>query len=243
LKRMRPDQSFGADTAFTIADEKQYKGFSPKHLFADGLALITPLLWLLFVFNLMGYFFLVSWTPFLLGAAHLPMSQAAIAQTVFQVGSTFGSWALCVPIDRKGLWPIAIMFALAVPCVALIGIVGPMSRALLLTIEFFAGFFVLGLQGGLNATAASIYPTSFRSNGTGWALGMGRVGAILGPVLGGILIARHLPIEELFLFAAIPFVIGTAICVWLAQLYVVRFKGSGLGQRAALDSAVAPAAE
>jgi MFS transporter, AAHS family, 4-hydroxybenzoate transporter len=241
LRRMRPDQSFGADVQFTLADEKQYTGLSPKHLFVEGLALITPLLWLLFIFNLMGYFFLVSWTPFLLSAAHLPMSQAAIAQTMFQIGATVGAWALCVPIDRKGLWPIAIMFALAVPCVALIGILGPMSRSLLLTIEFFAGVCVLGLQAGLNATAASIYPTSVRSNGTGWALGMGRVGAMLGPVLGGVLIARHLPIETLFLIAAIPFAIGAVICFWLARLYVVRFKGSGLGQRAALDSAAAAA--
>ncbi len=167
------------------------------------------------------------------------MSQAAIAQTVFQIGATFGSWALCVPIDRKGLWPIAIMFTLAIPAVALIGYVGPISRPLLLTVEFFAGVCVLGLQGGINATAASIYPTSFRSNGTGWALGMGRVGAIIGPVLGGVLIAHHLPIQQLFLIAAIPFVLGAVICFWLARLYVVRFKGTGLGQRAALDSAAA----
>jgi MFS transporter, AAHS family, 4-hydroxybenzoate transporter len=239
LRRMRPDLTFGPETNFTIADEKQYRGLSPRHLFADGLALITPLLWLLFIFNLMGYFFLVSWTPFLLSAAHLPMSQAAIAQTVFQIGATIGSFILCRPIDRMGLWPIAILFTLAVPCVALIGILGPISRSLLMTTEFFGGVCVLGLQGGINATAASIYPTSFRSNGTGWALGMGRVGAMLGPVLGGVLIARHLPLDMLFLIAAIPFAIGAALCFWLAQLYVVRFKGTGLGQRAALDSVAA----
>jgi MFS transporter, AAHS family, 4-hydroxybenzoate transporter len=139
---------------------------------------------------------------------------------------------MCVPIDRKGLWPIAFMFAAAVPCVALIGYVGTQSKPLLMAIEFCAGFFVLGLQGGLNATSASIYPTSFRSYGTGWALGIGRVGGILGPVVGGFLIARHLPVQHLFLIAAIPFAIGAAACFWLAQLYVVRFKGRELGQRA-----------
>jgi MFS transporter, AAHS family, 4-hydroxybenzoate transporter len=241
LKRMRPDFSPAPDARFTIADEKQYQGLSPKHLFADGLGLITPLLWLLFIFNLMGYFFLVSWTPFLLGAAHLPLSKAAIAQTSFQLGGTIGAWILCLPIDRKGLWPIAIMFAFAVPCVALIGYVGTMSEALLMTIEFLAGFAVLGLQSGLNATAASIYPTSFRSNGTGWALGMGRLGAMVGPVLGGFLIARHLPVEQLFLLAAIPFLLGAIICFWLTQLYVVRFKGTGLGQRETLDTAATAA--
>lgn len=242
LKRMRPDLSPGPETRFAIADEKQFKGLSPRHLFADGLALITPLLWLLFVFNLMGYFFLVSWTPFLLGSAHLAMSKAAIAQTSFQLGGTIGAWALCLPIDRKGLLPIALMFTFAVPCVALIGYVGTVSETLLMTVEFFAGFCVLGLQAGINAAAASIYPTSFRSNGTGWALGVGRLGAMIGPVVGGFLIARHLPVEHLFVLASIPFVLGAVVCFWLTQLYVVRFKGSGLGQRDALDRAAVTSA-
>ncbi|MGH7089746.1 MAG: MFS transporter, partial [Stellaceae bacterium] len=241
LKRMRPDLSFGADTRFTVADEKQYQGLSPKHLFGDGLALITPLLWSLFVLNLMGYFFLVSWTPFLLTSAHLPLSVAAIAQTSFQLGATIGSWIVCVPIDRKGLTPIAILFALSVPAVAVIGYVGTMSEAALLVVEFFAGFFVLSLQGGINATAASIYPTSYRSNGTGWALGMGRLGAMVGPVMGGYLISRHLPVEQLFVIAALPFLVGTFLCLWLRSLYVVRFRGTGLGQRAVLDAAASEA--
>jgi AAHS family 4-hydroxybenzoate transporter-like MFS transporter len=239
LRRLRPDLTFAPETRFVIGDEKQYAGISPKYLFKDGLALITPLLWVLFICNLMGYFFLVSWTPFLLSAAHLPMSKAAIAQTAFQLGGVVGGWSMCWPIDKKGLGPIAILFAVAVPCVGLIGYVGTASETLLMAVEFCAGFCVLGLQSGLNATAASIYPTSFRSNGTGWALGMGRVGAMVGPVVGGLLIAMHLPTQQLFLLAAIPFAIGAVTCFWLMQLYVVRFKGTGLGQRDALDRAAA----
>ncbi len=239
LARMRPDLTIDPHVRFTIADEKQYRGVSPRHLFADGLALITPLLWSLFILNLMGYFFLVSWTPYLLSSANLPLSQAAIAQTFFQLGGVVGAWVLCLPIDRKGLLPITVMFIVAVPCVALIGYIGTVSRQLLMAVEFCAGFCVLGLQGGINAVAASIYPTSFRSNGTGWALGMGRVGAMVGPVLGGILIAAHLPVGKLFLIAAIPFALGGAICFWLMQLYAARFRGTGLGQREALDAAAA----
>ena len=239
LRRLRPDLSFAPETRFVVGDEKQYDGISPKYLFKDGLALITPLLWVLFICNLMGYFFLVSWTPFVLSSAHLPMSKAAIAQTFFQLGGVTGGWALCLPIDRLGLRPIAILFAIAVPCVGLIGYVGTTSEPLLMGVEFCAGFCVLGLQAGLNATAASIYPTSFRSNGTGWALGMGRVGAMVGPVVGGVLIAMHLPIEQLFLLAAVPFVIGAVVCFWLMQLYATRFKGTGLGQRDTLDRAAA----
>lgn len=240
LKRMRPELAIAPDARFTIADERQYQGLSPKHLFADGLGLITPLLWSLFILNLMGYFFLVSWTPFVLSSAHLPMSKAALAQTSFQLGATIGSWIICTTIDRKGMSAITVLFALSVPAVAVIGYVGTISETLLMVVEFFAGFFVLSLQGGINATAASIYPTSFRSNGTGWALGVGRLGAMVGPVVGGYLISLHLPVDELFVIASLPFLVGACLCLWLRQLYVVRFRGTGLGQRASLEAATVP---
>ncbi len=239
VARLRPDMTIDADSEFTIRDEKQYGGLSPKYLFGDGLALITPLLWLLFVMNLMGYFFLLSWTPVLLASANVPLTKAALAQAVFQLGGTIGGWVLCRPMDTKGLMPITVLFALAVPAVALIGYVGPISESALMLIEFVAGFCVLGLQFGINAASGMIYPTSFRSNGSGWALGIGRVGSIIGPILGGALIAMHLPIQKLYLLAAIPFVVGTVACHILAKLYFTRFQGSGLGQRDTLGSAAA----
>ena len=236
LRRVCPDRSFGDQTEFVIRDERQCAGWSPRHLFGDGLALITPLLWLLFVLNLMGYFLLVSWTPLLLTSAHLPLSKAVLAQTLFQLGGAAGGLALCRPMDNRGLMPVTVLFAVAVPAVASIGYLGTMSEPLLMIVEFCAGFCILGLQLGLNATAASIYPTSFRSNGAGWALGIGRFGAIVGPVLGGVLIAMRFPVEHLFLLAAIPFAIGAVACYALTRLYVARFQGGGLGQHVALHA-------
>jgi AAHS family 4-hydroxybenzoate transporter-like MFS transporter len=196
----------------------------------------------LFVVNLMGYFFLVSWTRLLLTSAHMPLSKAALAQTLFQLGGAAGGWVLCRPMDNRGLMPVTVLFVVAIPAVALIGYVGTISAPLLMVTEFCAGFCILGLQLGLNATAASIYPTSFRSNGTGWGLGVGRFGAIVGPVVGGALIAMHFSIQRLFLLATIPFAIGAVACYALTQLYVARFQASGLGQRAALDGASANSA-
>jgi AAHS family 4-hydroxybenzoate transporter-like MFS transporter len=236
LTSLRLGRSFPPDAQFVIRDEKQRAGFSPKHLFSDGLGLITPLLWLLFVVNLMGYFFLMSWTPVLLGSAHIPLDKAAIAVALFQFGGAVGGWVLCRPMDTKGLMPITVLFALAVPAVVLIGYLGTISEPLLMIIEFVAGFCVLGLQFGLNAVSAMIYPTSFRSNGSGWALGVGRVGAIVGPVLGGVLITMF-PVRQLYVLAAIPFLVGTVACFILARLYRERFQGHGMAQRDHLESA------
>jgi AAHS family 4-hydroxybenzoate transporter-like MFS transporter len=69
---------------------------------------------------------------------------------------------------------------------------------------FVTGSCLLGGQIGLNAVSGTFYPTYIRSTGTGWALGVGRVGSILGPVLGGVLISFSIPISTLFVFAAIP---------------------------------------
>ena len=78
-----------------------------------------------------------------------------------------------------------------------------------------------------------------RSNGSGWAFGVGRFGSILGPILGGKLIALKLSVPMLFLIAAIPYVVGALACVALAVLYAAKFKGAGLGERGAATGAAA----
>src|SRR6516165_7530010 len=100
---------------FVIEDEQQFPGFNPKYLFGQGLALITPLLWLLFALNLMGYFFLLSWTPTLMTAAKLPPTTVALSGAVLQIGGTVGALLLCWWLQRHRFLAIAILFVLAVP--------------------------------------------------------------------------------------------------------------------------------
>ena len=76
IAEIRPGYAVSGNAKFVIEDEKQYPNFNPAYLFRDGLALITPLLWLLFALNLMGFFFLLSWTPTLMTAARLPPATA-----------------------------------------------------------------------------------------------------------------------------------------------------------------------
>jgi AAHS family 4-hydroxybenzoate transporter-like MFS transporter len=220
IKAIRPDYQVPANAKFVIEDEKQYPGFNPGYLFRDGLALITPLLWLLFALNLMGYFFLISWTPTLMTAVKLPPATAALAGAMLQVGGTVGALVLCWWLQRHRFLAIAIMFAIAVPVVGSIGFAGLASKAALLTATFFAGFFVLGIQSGINVVGALIYPTSLRANGSGWELGIGRIGSIVGPIVGGLLIG--LPVEQLYMWSALPFVIGTMICFFIYRLNAAR---------------------
>jgi AAHS family 4-hydroxybenzoate transporter-like MFS transporter len=232
LARLRPDKTFGPDTKFAIRDEGRQaaSSISPKHLFEGGLAWITPVLWLLFICNLMGYMFLMSWTPVLLSSLRMPVSKAAVANSLFQLGGAIGGWVLARPMDKYGVTPMKVISTISIPAVALIGFLGTVSLPLLLVLEFFAGFCVLSLQFGLNAISGMIYPTSVRSVGSGWALAIGRVGSVFGPVVGGILIAKHLSVPQLYLFAAIPFVITAIACFTLGRLFKTRFQSASFSQ-------------
>jgi len=223
IGEIRPDYKVPANARFVIEDEKQSPS-NPIYLFRDGLAAITPLTWLLFACNLMGYFFLISWTPTLMGAAKVPPATAALAGAALQVGGTVGSLLLSGLLQKKRFLAIAIMFVVAVPVVSSIGFAGLNSPAALLTATFCAGFIVLGIQSGINVCGAMIYPTSLRANGSGWQLGIGRLGAIIGPLVGAMLVG--LPVTQLYMWSALPFVLGAVVCFMIYKLNAARLSAN-----------------
>jgi AAHS family 4-hydroxybenzoate transporter-like MFS transporter len=235
VRTLQPGLAIASDARFVISDEKAYGKFTPKLLFADGLAFITPLLWLLFICNQMAFYFTNSWLPTVLTSANISTAHAAWATTLFQIGGTLGGLTLARPIDKSGLTPVCILFLFSIPFAAAIGY-SSADETFLMVDVFLAGFTLLGLQFGLNAASAMIYPTAFRANGSGWAFAIGRCGSVAGPVVAGILISMHMPIQYLFLFLAIPLTIGTLASVVMARLYYARFHGMGLGRRETMDS-------
>jgi MFS transporter, AAHS family, 4-hydroxybenzoate transporter len=224
LKEIRPGFTVPPNARFVVEDEQQSPSSNPIYLFGNGLAVITPLTWLMFALNLMGYFFLLSWTPTLLGSAHVEPRIAALAGAGLQVGGTVGSLLLCWWLQRARFFAIAIMFVIAVPIVASIGYLGLSSTAALLVITFFAGFIVLGIQSGINVVGAMIYPTSLRANGSGWQLGIGRIGAIVGPFVGAQF--ATLPVPELYVWSALPFAVGAVVTFIIYALNQARLKAN-----------------
>jgi AAHS family 4-hydroxybenzoate transporter-like MFS transporter len=233
LTAMDPTLTVPPDARFVIGDERQFKGFNPVYLFQNGMALITPLLWLLFALNLMGYFFLASWMPTLLTAANLPPTTAALAGATMQVGGTVGALLLCRWLDRSRFLAVTILFVIAVPVVGSIGFMVGSVPSLLIA-AFLAGFCALGIQSGINVAGAMVYPTSLRANGSGWELGIGRLGSIVGPMLGALFVA--MPVQELYLWAAVPFAVGAFVCFTIHRLNQARLRNE------ALTGALRPAA-
>jgi AAHS family 4-hydroxybenzoate transporter-like MFS transporter len=100
--------------------------------------------------------------------------------------------------------------------VALIGMAGS-SIPFIMSTVFVSGFFVIGSQFCMNALAANFYPTGIRATGVGWALGIGRIGSIIGPVVGGWVISLGWGTSQLFLAAAAPAVLSSIAIVLIGM--------------------------
>lgn len=223
-RRMRPDLRIADDAQFALMPSPHASGAGIAQLFSGGLALITPMLWLCFATALMANYFLNNWMPLLFEANGMSARDAALATSAYHVGGTAGGLLISVLLDRFGFGAVALFFGIAGPAIAAIGFPGSTSTVTLL-LSLLAGFSVLGAQFGNNAASGLLYPTAFRSSGVGWALGIGRFGSIIGPLVGGVLISMNLPPEKLFLVAATPMIMGVIAAAVLARLCYVRLGG------------------
>jgi AAHS family 4-hydroxybenzoate transporter-like MFS transporter len=198
LQRLSPKTRLDRDARFIVVEER-HQGLPLKHLFTNGRAIVTILLWIAFISSLLGHYFLTSWLPTILAGAAVPVRSAIISGALLQAGGGIGGLVLCWLSDKKNMRVIAVAFCIAAPLITFI----PHFRgSILLVLAFLVGFCLVGGQIGLNSIAGTIYPTDIRATGVGWALGIGRIGSILGPVLGGILIAHRVPVPSLFLYTA-----------------------------------------
>lgn len=222
-RRMRPDLAIADDARFLYPQEGAgpHDAIGLRSLFAGGLAWITPLLWVCFATALMSNYFLNSFLPLILRDSGMPAGQAALATTLYSVGGTVGGLIMSVLLDRFGFVVIALLFAAAVPAIAALGVV-PTAFAALAPLATVSGLAVLGAQFGNNSGAGLLYPTAVRSKGVGWALGIGRFGAIVGPLAGAVLLAMRLPLHRLFLAACAPMLIGAVAAAVLVRLCYVR---------------------
>ena len=107
-------------------------------------------------------------------------------------------------------------------CILAIAVAEPPFKLLLLLL-FGAGAGA-GAQGGINALSGLIYPPAIRATGAGWALGFGRVGGVVGPLLGGTLLAHGLSPHQLYAIAAVPACSAMALMAVLGRLPELRHE-------------------
>jgi AAHS family 4-hydroxybenzoate transporter-like MFS transporter len=228
LRLINPKVAFAPETQFVV-HEPALAGIPVLHLFAAGRTLVTLLLWVVFFMSLLDLYFLSNWLPTVLNDLGASVSEAAVIGSTLQVGGVVGAFALGSIIDRFSFRALALVYLIAVFAVGAIGQLGH-SVVLVSLAIFVAGFCVVGGQIAANALAAAFYPTSVRSTGVGWALGVGRVGSIVGPLVGGVLLSLKWSTASVFICAA-----AAALCAALASFCLSRLAGMGGSGKAAAD--------
>jgi len=178
-------------------------------LVAEGRGLGTVLICMSTFLILLVSYFLISWTPTVLTLHGMTAQRAAVAGVALNLGGVLGALAMSVLITRRGPFiPIAICLGIGGLLIALLGqnVLGEGNVALVLV--FIVGAFVIGGQMNFPALCVHFYPASVRATGVGLAMGVGRLGSIVGPLIGGFLVAAQLGWERLFLLAAVPAVLA-----------------------------------
>jgi AAHS family 4-hydroxybenzoate transporter-like MFS transporter len=217
---INPAAAFTPATQFVV-HEPGLAGVPVLHLFKSGRTPVTLLLWVVFFMSLLDLYFLSNWLPTVLNDLGASVSQSAAIGSMLQVGGVVGTFALGSLIDRFSFRALALVYFIAVFAVAAIGQLG--HSAVFVTMAIFAaGFCIVGGQIAANALAATYYPTSVRATGVGWALGIGRVGSIIGPLVGGALLTMKWSTGSVFMAAA-----AAALCAALAAFCLSRLAGLG----------------
>jgi AAHS family 4-hydroxybenzoate transporter-like MFS transporter len=221
IKRVAPGLAIDRDTQFVVPEQAK-EGVPVVNLLTDGRARATLLYWLVNFTNLLNLYFLAGLLPTILSQSGISTSTSALIGGLMQTGGTIGTFGLAWLIARRGFTPmLTATFAVAAIAIALIGQQPVLAAVPLLTaVVFVAGWCVIGGQPGLNAWAATYYPTYMRSTGIGWGLGLGRVGAIVGPLIGGELLDLQWSTEQLFLVFALP-AVGSMLAM-LALHFLLR---------------------
>ena len=200
------------------AVDSQARKTTPVDLFRNGLAVRTSVLWMVNLFNLVGNYFILFWLPAILHAKGLTPAAAILATTMYALGSIVCALGTAPIVDRFGVERIiAAILCLGALCVWLVGAF-ELPYALLCLVVGGAGIGIGGCQHGINAVSGALYPPAIRATGTGWALGIGRIGQIGGPLVGGTLLGLGWPPRDIFLAASVPaacVAIGMAILGWL----------------------------
>lgn len=217
LRRLAPDLQYASEDHFVVSEEELH-GFSVKRLFSGGREAATALLWVAFFMNFLLLFFVFNWLPPLMQAAGFSIERAIVGTVVFNLGGIAGGILLGRLMDKYGNYlTVGLAYAFGAVFVGAAGFLTSSFPLLMLAI-LLGGFCSVGTQVCGNALAAGLYPTAIRSTGVGWAYGVGRIGSIFGPILGGVLFALHWDMERVFLLSALPLVAATIAIALLGQI-------------------------
>ncbi len=219
-------RQLGIDPAQTDQAVDVAAGNPVTGLFRDGLAHTTVLVWSLYFANLLSMYLIAYWLPTVLHMSGLTPADSVFAASLRDAGPLLSIF-LIAPLSHrfKPQSVVAVSLACGVIAIGVVGLATLPYTALLVTI-FVVGCCTTGSMTGINGMTAALYPARVRNTGMGWALGIGRLGGIVGPWLGGLLLGLGWPPRQIFLFACVTAAIAST-CAVLLRLHAGRVAVQG----------------
>lgn len=218
MRRVCPGLECSEQTRWIVSEEKA-PGLTVRHLFANGRATQTLLIWTIYFTCLLEIYFFASWLPTVLTRAGVPLQTSVYATSAMQIAGTVASIALGSVIERTNPGRVlAVLFLLGAASIWTIGL-SLDNPYLLIVATAAAGVGIVGGQAGTHAVASRVYPTFMRSTGLGWGLGIGRIGSVVGPLVGGMLLAMSWSAPDLLLVGALPALVAAAAALALSRTF------------------------
>ena len=191
------------------ASAQQARG--PLQLLAPGLRRPTLLVWLSFFAVMFGFYFVMSWTPKLLAASGLTQEQGVTGGVLMSLGGILGAALLGLLAARHAVHHVLAAFMLVTAVLLCLVAGNPGSLVLSYALAFLIGAFANGCVAGLYAIAPMVYGGEVRATGVGWGIGVGRMGAIVSPLVAGSLLDAAWSPSQLYVGYGAAFVLAACI--------------------------------
>lgn len=220
ILRLNPHAQVPEDALFHMGDQAEVSKFGPLAMFGRRYRIQTILLFSICFFSLGNIALLANWlAAFLHDLAGLPVETFALYMIIGYFGGAAGTLAMGWLMDRVNpYWLIAAYFVVDAAAIASLGHIPPQMAVAFVAALIVWNFCQVGGQTGLNNLATLGYPPEMRSSGIGWAGGVGRLGGIVFPFLGGLALAAALPLDLILGIAAIPALIIAALIIVLGKV-------------------------
>lgn len=188
---------------------------NPGVLLGADLRRSTLLIWVAFLATMFGFYFVNSWTPQLLVTSGMSEADAVTAGMMLALGGTAGSVLYGLIASRLDSRLVLIGFTVLSALTMVVFITSTSLLTVALIIGVVVGALINGCIAGLYTITPAVYGTEIRSTGMGWAIGIGRIGAILSPMLAGRLLDASWTPVNLYVGAAVVVAISAVALVFL----------------------------
>lgn len=241
LAKIDKDTPATADVQLTVVTQVKEKGGSVKALFTGDRLMTTIMIWLLFFTSFYLLWILFSWVPTLLKKSGATVEQYSIGFAFIHLGSFVAILVIGRLMDKFNKLTV-VKYIFLGAFFAMLGF-GYFSTGypfiVVILVSILAGLFVNGGNSSLMGLASAIYPAEIRATGIGWAYGIGKIGSLFAPVVGGFYLSLNWSVFKICAVNGISALIVAIFVMILAR----HMKSSKTGEGAIMGSAAAPSTD